>query len=524
MRNRFARAALTGALCVGLAVFVTGDTRTERLATGEQRVLKPGYAIGDIAISNPKVCDFRVLGDRTQVMLVANGVGFATLTLWDQRGAKRDEVTIEVISAQVAKLMADLVALVKPYPNVTISTLGPRIVVGGTVNTRQDLDTVRALAQGAGNALCTVALAGGGETAAPAAAPTPRAVPDPTPRSVPDPTPRSVPDPAPRFVPDPAPVTPPPAAAQPVTAQPVTAGTASVVRDPTPPPATRTPVNKAPTPVPLGGAAGQPGVSAPAAAVPPPVAVPAVTAPPPPNVVLAPPPPAVVTGTRPSPAPAPAATAAVAPAPGTVGDGAIEYVIALYESPSSAPPPEVAGPQGKRLLEARLRTDPGREVRQTIAVGGKQSANPALMRGLSIALTPRVRGDAIDSTLVFDTNLPIGRYDQKNPVWLRSQVRVSGANGATQYVTEQTLAAAAKPTGTPPPSPSGSSGGARAAGAAINDGVSTATRAVPGSRYVPSLGGLFGGTAKGASQPKARPTMLLLVITPAVVGPIGREP
>ena len=459
MPNPFARAGLTGALCVALAVLVVVQARTERLATGEQRVLKPGYAVGDIAISNPKVCDFRVLGDRTQVMLIANGVGFTTLTLWDQRGVKRDEVTIEVISAQMAKLMADLVELVRPYPNVTVSTLGPRIVLGGTVNSKQDLDTVRALAQGAGGALCTVTLAGGGQPATPAGAPAPRFVPDPTPTSTP-----------------------------PAPAQPVTAGTASVVRDPTPPPPTRQPVNKAPTPVPLGGGAGQTGVSAPAAAAPPPVAVPAAAAPPPPNVV---------SGTRPSPPPAPAAAspsaAVTAPAPGTQGEGSIEYLVAIYESPSTAPPPEVAGPQGKRLYQARLRTEPGREVRQTITVGGTQNADPAQMRGLSLALTPRVRGEVIDSTLVFDTNLPIGRYEQKDPVWLRSQVRVSGANGVTQYVTEQALAAAAKPTGAAPPASGGPSPATRAAGAAVKDGVSTATRAVPGSQYVPSLGGLFGG-------------------------------
>jgi hypothetical protein len=511
MPSPFARAVLTGALCIGLAALALGATSTERMATGEQRVLKPGYAVGDIAISNPKVCDFRVLANRTQVMLIANGVGFTTLTMWDQRGVKRDEVTIEVISAQMAKLITDLAELVRPYPNVTISTLGPRIVIGGTVTTRQEFDIVRALAQGAGGALCTVTIAGGGQPPAPAGTPAPAATP------------------APRFVPDPAPATAPPAASQPGTT-----GTASVVRDPTPPPATRNPVNTGPTPVPLGTGTGQTGVSTPAAAAPPPVAVPAATAPPPPNVVtgtspspppLPAPPPLPPPPARPAPA-TPAAPAAAMPPPGTVGEGTIEYFVAIYESPSSGPPPEVAGPQGKRLLEARLRTDPGREVRQTITVGQTQNADPAVMRGLSIALTPRVRGDVIESTLVFDTNLPIGSYEQKkDPVWLRSQIRVSGVNGATQYITEHALAAAAKPTGAAPPPPSrGGGAGSKVVGAAVNDGVSTATRSLPGSQYVPSLGGLFGGGSKAASQPKVRPTMLLLVITPAIVGPIGREP
>ena len=145
------------------------------------------------------------------------------------------------------------------------------------------------------------------------------------------------------------------------------------------------------------------------------------------------------------------------------------------------------------------------------------------MRGMSIALTPRVRGTTIESALVFDTNLPLGRYDQKKePVWLRSQVRISGENGDTRYVTEQALAASAKPTGmAPATTPSGQSAGGKAVGTAVSEGVSKATRSVPGGRYIPSLGGLFGSSQ--GTQPKSRPTMLLLVITPALVAPVGRN-
>ena len=42
MPSPFARAVLTGALCIGLAALALGATSTERMATGEQRVLKPG--------------------------------------------------------------------------------------------------------------------------------------------------------------------------------------------------------------------------------------------------------------------------------------------------------------------------------------------------------------------------------------------------------------------------------------------------------------------------------------------------
>jgi hypothetical protein len=151
-----------------------------------------------------------------------------------------------------------------------------------------------------------------------------------------------------------------------------------------------------------------------------------------------------------------------------------------------------------------------------------------------------VRGTVIDSTVVFDTNLPLGRYEQsKDPVWLRSQLRISAPSGDTRYVTEQALAAAAKPTGAAPATPSGGGTGsaagskiADAANKAARDKLEREARSLPGSSYIPSLGGLFGGGGGSSSskssrssqaQPKARPTMLLIVITPAIVGPTGRD-
>ena len=46
-----------------------------RLLTGEQKVLRPGYAIGNIAIGDPKVCDFKILPGGLEVMLLAKGQG-----------------------------------------------------------------------------------------------------------------------------------------------------------------------------------------------------------------------------------------------------------------------------------------------------------------------------------------------------------------------------------------------------------------------------------------------------------------
>lgn len=442
MRVRIALVILTGLLASALPAPAWAQIRAERLAVGEQKTFKPGYAVGDIAIANPDVCDFRVVSARREVMLIATGQGFTTLTVWDQRGVKRDEIAIEVVSREFAKLLNDLAELLRPYPGVTVRTLGNRVALSGTVASAQELEAVREIAS-AVEVVSTVTV-------------------------------RS------------AAVQPPPAGAE------TAAATGSVVPDPAPPPPSRRPVTNAPTPVPL-----TPGTAS-SSRTPASAAQPAAAASPPaPNVSTS-----------------GAARAATPAEPSAaVGNGAIEYLVEIYETPTSAPPPEVAGPQGKKLFTARLRTDVGIEVRQLVNVGPK-TATPAQMRGISIGLTPSTSEGSIQTEAVIDTNLPLGPYEQKkNPVWLRCTASFESRPGQARYLNEHELAGSAQPVGAPPATGSGSSAGGRAAATAIDAGTQAATSHVPGGAYIPSFGGLFGGG--GSSEPKVRPTMLLIVITPS---------
>lgn len=481
MRGRISLGVLvtTGALLTG--VMAAAQPRSERLVTGEQKIVTPGYAVGDIAISNPTVCDYRVVSNRRGVMLIANEPGFATLTVWDQSGAKRDEVSIEVVSREHAKLIADLTDLVRQYPNVAVKPLGSRIVLAGTVDSQQELAAVSALASADGSILLTVTLKG-----APAGWTEP-----------PPPRPQVQPIPASPATEVPAP--------QPLRAPPPPAPT--IVIDPAPPPSTR-PVVNAPAPVSLTPPAGSspstpPGAPAPAGASAPsaaPIAVPAAPAPPPPNV---------------APAPIERGDVTVADSAMHLAEAAVEYQVDLYESPSSAPPPQVMGPQGTRLYSGRLRTSMGREVQQIITVG--KSRTPATMRGLRVALTPSLSGADLETAVVVDTNLPLGPYDQaKKPVWLRSQLSFTAQSGQIRYITEAELAGSAAPTTAPAmESSTGSNAGGVVAGAAVDMGTSAV-----GSRagvYIPSLGGLFSGGG-GNRQPKQRPTVLLIVVTPTLGG------
>jgi hypothetical protein len=185
----------------------------------------------------------------------------------------------------------------------------------------------------------------------------------------------------------------------------------------------------------------------------------------------------------------------------------IEYAVEIWESPVSAPPPEVMGPQGKKLQTIKLRTAVGSPAQQLFMT----APPPAQPSGIHVALTPdEVAGSDIRSHMVVTTNLPLGSFEQKGtPVWIRAQVPVVGRAGTPVYVTELQLATTAESTVFVPWA-SGSSKGQAVAGAAVNAG-STAMSTMAGSAgaYLPGLGGLFGG---GGGQ-KMRPTVLVLVVT-----------
>ncbi len=191
----------------------------------------------------------------------------------------------------------------------------------------------------------------------------------------------------------------------------------------------------------------------------------------------------------------------------------VEWAVEIYESPTSAPPPDVAGPQGKKLFAGTLRAPLGQELRQFIPVGN-QGKNASQVRGISILLSSKPADAGFETRLTVDTNLPFGQYDQKkDPVWLRAHTTWSAAAGAKEFITESTLASTIAPTVAPATTSTEPSIAREAAGVAADAGVDAAAARIPGGSYIPSVGGLFNRN----STPQPRKTVLLFVVTTSPV-------
>ncbi|OFW22111.1 MAG: hypothetical protein A3G21_19170 [Acidobacteria bacterium RIFCSPLOWO2_12_FULL_66_21] len=184
----------------------------ETLATGEQKSLTPGYAIGDIAIGNSRVADFKVMAGRRELLLFGRADGQTTLTIWDQRRVKRHEITITVHPPIDPQIERDLKALLQDFPSVEVRTLAGAPVLAGAVSSKDDLAAVEKIAAAAKvrslvRFVPPSPVGGGGTTATPTMPqPSTAAPPKPGPPTAGPPNVRLAGDPA-APVPAPVPVT-----------------------------------------------------------------------------------------------------------------------------------------------------------------------------------------------------------------------------------------------------------------------------------------------------------------------------
>jgi hypothetical protein len=156
------------AAAAGALVWAQGEpVRSEKtLFVDSQESYRPGYAIGDIAIAQPEIADFRVLPGRRELLLIGKSPGTTTLIIWDQQKVKREEIEITVATREDVQAEQDLKELVADFPDVQVRRVRGQLALTGIVQTQQDFDAVQRLADAAG-ATNLVRLVAGRERYAP---------------------------------------------------------------------------------------------------------------------------------------------------------------------------------------------------------------------------------------------------------------------------------------------------------------------------------------------------------------------
>lgn len=151
MREKFLVLALA-VLAVPVALAGQPSALTQQdltLFVQDQQSFVPGYAVGNIAIADPKIADFKVMPGRKELLLFGKTVGQTKLTIWDQKNVKRHEIQITVATRPPAGLELELRDLLKDFPSVEVRQLSGSLVISGAVSSKDDLAAIEKIATAA---------------------------------------------------------------------------------------------------------------------------------------------------------------------------------------------------------------------------------------------------------------------------------------------------------------------------------------------------------------------------------------
>ncbi len=119
----------------------------QNLLKGQATTVDVDYEIGDVAIADPKVCDFVVAKERRQIYLNPKEAGKTTLTVWDVGGTKRDEIPVVVFTTTLAEVLRQAKESFGSLDGITVELRDNRVVLSGNVFEKDDLRAIDAFTQ-----------------------------------------------------------------------------------------------------------------------------------------------------------------------------------------------------------------------------------------------------------------------------------------------------------------------------------------------------------------------------------------
>src|SRR5262249_53449478 len=83
---------------------------------------------------------------RREILIFGKGVGDTRLTLWDQRGVRRTDITITVTTRQDVDTLATLGEMLRDFPTVTVRQISGSALIVGTVSSKDDQAAIEKIA------------------------------------------------------------------------------------------------------------------------------------------------------------------------------------------------------------------------------------------------------------------------------------------------------------------------------------------------------------------------------------------
>lgn len=119
----------------------------QNLIKGQSVTLNVEYKIGDVAITNDRVCDYLVRDSRQEIYLNPRSEGDTRMTVWDKSGEKRDEFAIHVEDITIDSIYNQAKERFGDVKDIKIEVKNGWLILSGTVDSRHQHRQIQEFAQ-----------------------------------------------------------------------------------------------------------------------------------------------------------------------------------------------------------------------------------------------------------------------------------------------------------------------------------------------------------------------------------------
>jgi Flp pilus assembly secretin CpaC len=116
------------------------------LISGQSKTISTEYQIGDVAVADPRICDYVVGRERTSIYINAKDGGETTITLWDAKGLKREEFLVRVVSTTLKEMLSEIEGQFGNIRGLDVGIEQGRIEIGGQILDPEDYRRIAELA------------------------------------------------------------------------------------------------------------------------------------------------------------------------------------------------------------------------------------------------------------------------------------------------------------------------------------------------------------------------------------------
>lgn len=137
--------ALLAALLLPTAAWAESAVPDQVVVLNNQSAIDIPYAFGDVSVGSSEIVKVVPLREERQLLLAGREVGTTNIIVYDTKGARRDDIEVTVIPANLAKVMKNVQVLLDDIEGLSFKIINDHIYIQGEVSLDEEIRRVQEL-------------------------------------------------------------------------------------------------------------------------------------------------------------------------------------------------------------------------------------------------------------------------------------------------------------------------------------------------------------------------------------------